>query len=151
MTEPEQAEHDTDPLRAYIKTLRKGRHISQEHLADQVGMGRRTYVAWERGETKTLKSHYAQAMIRTLSGAPEHLDQLDRLSADAARDLAAAWLAAPTAAPSIPSRSRRVIELADNEPPQLEEVIAELRRQAQSDPAILSWIAGFLARGASGR
>lgn len=144
-----------DPLRAYIVTLRRGRHITQAELAKRIGMAERTYVSWERGTTKSIKEHFARALIAALDGSREHLDRLDQMSAEEAEALAQSWLSLPAPEREKLSESReklrRVIELSDDDPAQLEEVIEELRRQARGDPTLLSWVAGYLARGPSGR
>lgn len=139
----------TDPLRAYFVTLRKGRRVSQESLADQIGMGRRTYVAWERGETKSLKAQYAQAMIRVLGGAREHLDQIGRMTPSEAKELAESWLTLSQTERAQLNDSahklRRVIELAEDDPARLEEVIRQVQRIARDDAEFLTWLSGYLA------
>ena len=143
-----------DPLRAYITTLQKGRNISQEALAVQAGISPRTYTAWARGETKSIKDRVARALIECLGGSLEHYAMLARLSGDEARDLAVAWLELSPeeqdAAKANQSSYRRVIELAEDDPQELEEIIGALRQQAKGDPALLTWLRGYLAgRGAA--
>jgi transcriptional regulator with XRE-family HTH domain len=44
-----------DALRAYIRTLRDGRKYTQERFAQSIGIGYRTLVDYELGETKSLR------------------------------------------------------------------------------------------------
>jgi transcriptional regulator with XRE-family HTH domain len=138
-----------DPLRSYVITLRKGQKLSQEDVAEKLGKGRRTYIAWETGETKDLKLPVARSLVRILDGAFEHLGMMDELSADEARELAEHWLKMSPgergAARTSASKLRRVVELAADDPQRLDDVIRQLRNDARADPAVLDLIAGYLA------
>jgi transcriptional regulator with XRE-family HTH domain len=138
-----------DPLRAYVVTLRKGRKITQAELAQRIGMGERTYVSWERGSTKSIKEHFARAIISALDGSREHLDMLDQMNPAEAQQLAHEWMSLSSEerlkAESGLRQVRRIVELSDADPSGAEEVIQQLLREAREDPAILTWLAGFLA------
>lgn len=138
-----------DPLRAYVITLRKGRRITQANLAKQIGMAERTYVSWERGNTKSIKEHFARALIVALEGSREHLDMLDQMSPEAARQLAHEWLALSSEeqqqTQTNAQKLHRIVELQEDDAKGLEEIIEQLRTDARADPAFLTWLSGFLA------
>jgi transcriptional regulator with XRE-family HTH domain len=136
------------PLRAYVVTLRKGRGITQEDIARRIGMKVRTYVAWERGTTQSIKEHFARALITALDGSQEHRDLLDTMSIEEAQNLAREWLSLSEEqrrnAQEAAHKFARVIELSDSDPAGLEDVIEKIRQDAQADPQFLTWLSGYL-------
>ncbi len=138
-----------DPLRAYVITLRKGRRITQADLAKRIGMAERTYVSWERGTTRSIKEHFARALISALDGSREHLDMLDRMTPEEARQLAHEWMllsgAEQARAHENAQKMSRIVRLSESDPVGLEEIIEQLRLDAQADPAFLTWLAGYLS------
>lgn len=91
-----------DGLRAYIRTLRQGRKVSQPKLAAAIDMPLRTYKSWEAGKTVTIKTSFLLRAIRYLRGS---LDQLADMPVDATADdgvqLARAWLERRDVAPLV--------------------------------------------------
>ena len=144
-----EAAMNADPLRMYIKTLRVGRGLSQPELARQAGMVESTYVAWERGSTKTIKEHLLRRVLRVLQGAREHLDMLDRMTEGEARAMALEWL---ELSPEEQARSienhrklQRVVELYDEDPQELSGIIETIRQEARADPGFIFYLNGLLA------
>lgn len=45
-----------DAIRGYVIKIREHVGISQDRLAERIGMPVRTYIAWETGETKDIKA-----------------------------------------------------------------------------------------------
>jgi transcriptional regulator with XRE-family HTH domain len=45
-----------DALRAYIREIRIGRKVTQDELAEAMGLSRRTLIDWEMGRTEEVKS-----------------------------------------------------------------------------------------------
>lgn len=135
-------------LRAYIAALRSEQHISQDDLAEAIGMPPRTYKAWESGPTEDIKAPFAIRAIKFLGGALEHLADFDRLSPSDAEQLARDWLRLTPdqrrQAVRIQSKFRRVIELSEQDPTQMERVVTRLRADAQADPAVLDLVMAWL-------
>lgn len=138
----------TEPLRAYILTLREARGLSQEEVAKGVGIHPRTYTSWENGQTKELKLDTARSLIRLLGGWFEHLEHIDEISAEEARALAVEWLnltpAEQEAARTSVGKLKRIVALTCDDPDQLVEVVNRLRKDAQANPAILDLVLGYL-------
>lgn len=67
-----------DAIRSYVETLRDGRGITQNTLANNIGMHWRTYVAWATGNTEDIKAPYLLKAIDILGGSPDHLVRLSR-------------------------------------------------------------------------
>ena len=88
-----------DALRAYSRTLRQGRKITQPDLADAIGMNLRTYKSWEMGDTKDIKTPYLLRAVRVLCGSFEQVANIqDAATAEEGAALARAWIKAPVEA-----------------------------------------------------
>lgn len=136
-----------DPLRTYVLTLRKLAKLDQDEVAAQVGIGYRTYMAWEQGEIKDLKLPIARRLIQVLGGFFPHLGYVDELTADEAQRLATQWhLLSPEerAAAQAEPRARRTVALADDDPLTLDALLRRLRDMARADPALIDLISGYL-------
>lgn len=83
-----------DAMRSYITALRKGRGLSQDALAERIGMNPRTYLAWETGKIQDIKAPFLLKAVEVLRGSADHLVRLadDRLGPEDGRDLADAIL-----------------------------------------------------------
>ena len=83
-----------DGMRVYISTLRKGRGLSQDALAESIGMNPRTYLAWETGKIQDIKAPFLLKAVGVLRGSSDHLVRLadDKIGADEGRSLADAAL-----------------------------------------------------------
>lgn len=151
-----QAMGASDPLRAYIITLRTMQRISQEALAEAAGIARRTYISWEVGETTDLKLATARRIIDSLGGSFAHLDMLGEDATPAqAQQLAERWLALDDTMRaelrSASSKLARIVQLGQTKPDRLEAVIDQLRLDASIDPAVLDLLSAFLAGRRSSR
>lgn len=139
---------ESDALRAYIATLRSRRGLSQDALADAIGMGRRTYIAWETGETKDIKTPLVIRAIKVLNGAFEHLGLLDNATEEDGRRIADEWAQLSPEQQiqmqRIQSKAQRIIELNEHDPARLEQVVARLREDASTDPAVLDMVLAYL-------
>lgn len=137
-----------DPLRAYVITLRKLRRVSQQQAADELGLSRRAYFSWERGETQDITLGRARKLIALVEGSFEHLDTIDSLSIDEARALTIEWAQLPVEQQRSLSRARqrlqRIIALAEDDPARLERVVEQLRADARADPHVLDLITIYL-------
>jgi DNA-binding XRE family transcriptional regulator len=137
-----------DALRSYIVALRQGQGYSQDTVADRVGMARRTYIAWETGEIKDIKAPVVIRAIKFLGGAFKHLAELDDVTEEEAAKKARDWLSLTSDQRAqeerIQAKFRRVIELGEQEPERLEQVIERLRSDARADPAILDVVMAYL-------
>ena len=133
----------------YITTLRQAQNINQDRLAEAMGIARRTYLAWESGETKDIKTPLLIRALRFLGGSFNHLALLDGASEDAARTLAEDWLMRRSGAQQQhsdqpPGEVRRVIEIGIEEPERLDQIIDRLRSDARADPLILDLVLAYL-------
>src|SRR5262245_18601858 len=81
-----------EAIRAYIITLRTGQGISQEKVAEAVGLTRRGYIMWETGETRDIKLPTVIKALEAVRGWACHLSQLATANETDARELAGAWL-----------------------------------------------------------
>lgn len=79
-----------DGMRMYIATLRKGRGITQEDLAERIGMNARTYLAWETGKIQDIKAPFLLRAVDVLHGSADDLIRLadDAMGIDAGKELA---------------------------------------------------------------
>lgn len=84
-----------DGLRAYIRLLRQAQRVSQEQLADAIGLSRRAFIYWETGQTDDIKLTPIVKAIAYLRAPIAHVQQLVATEATAAEgeQLAQAWLA----------------------------------------------------------
>lgn len=139
---------DRDPLRVYVITLRKAAGLTQEDVAGRLEIGYRTYIAWESGETKDLKLPIARALIRAIGGAFRHLEHIEDLSAEEARDLAETWARLSpeerAAAEQAASNLDRMIQLSADDPIKLERVLRRLRDEAKGNEELIELINGYL-------
>lgn len=139
-----------DPLRAYVLTLRKLARpkLSQTAVARAIGMTRRSYISWETGATGDLRWQTGRKLLDVIGGAPEHLDELDRMTVDEAVRFAQEWAKIPPddrpAAQRARQKLRRIVELADDDPAQLERIIEQLRADARADPQLLGQLSAYL-------
>ena len=111
-----------DALRSYVRTLRKGRKVSQPKLAEAIGMALRTYKDWELGTTVNIDAPYLIRAVQFLGGSLEQLANLPGTATaeDGAR-LAEQWLSRdavvaefaprPDETPEEASRVNRLLEL----------------------------------------
>lgn len=139
---------ESDAIRAYVERLRNGRSMSQELLAETIGMARRTYIAWETGETKDIKAPALIRAIKVLGGAFTHLGLLEDAPEEKGRQIADEWLRLSPEQQAqverIHSKFERVIALDDDDPVRLEQVIARVRSDARGDPAVLDVVIAYL-------
>jgi len=77
-----------EAIRAYIVTLRKGRGVTLDAMADAIKMPRRTYIEWEQGRTRDIKTPFAVRAVQYLHGSLSDLARIDQLSEEEAADLA---------------------------------------------------------------
>lgn len=144
----------SDALRGYIVELRTQQGVSQKTLAEAMGIARNTYIAWETGETKDIKTPLVVRAIKYLGGLLDHLALLESAE-EQGRTVAREWLAlSPEERQQlarVESKLRRVIELSDKDPDRLEQVIERLRSDARADPAILDLVMAYIDGRRSGR
>jgi transcriptional regulator with XRE-family HTH domain len=82
-----------DALRGYVRTLRKGRGVSQAKLADAIKMALRTYKDWELGTTIGIEAPYLIRAITFLKGSFDQLVDLpDTATNEDGIRLADQWL-----------------------------------------------------------
>jgi transcriptional regulator with XRE-family HTH domain len=138
-----------DPLRAYVVALREGRNFTQNAVADGTDVKRRTYIAWENGETKKLDLDVARDVVAFLGGAWEHLKDIHLKTAEEARAMAEHWLGLSDEerelATSAAQKLHRLVALADDDPAQLESLLRDIRDRARNDPQLMDLLSGFLA------
>lgn len=139
---------DRDPLRVYVVTLRRAAGLTQEDVASRLEIGYRTYIAWESGETKDLKLPIARALMRVIGGAFKHLEYIEDLSAEEARDLAETWAKLSpeerATAEQAASKLDRIIQLSADDPIKLERVLRRIRAEAKEDQDLITLINGYL-------
>lgn len=144
-----------DPLRVYVRELRNAAGLTQQQVADHLGLTRRSYVLWETARTNDIKLQHARALIRLLGGSLQHLEMLDVMQVEDARALAREWAAQSEEDRETALRARlkfkRVIELGENDPALLEQIVAQLRKDATHDSHLLEMITTFLDGRRSGR
>lgn len=63
-------------VQAYLRELRIGRKISQEELADAIGLSRRAYLDWESGKTEGIKDTPLFRAIDMLKAGLHHIHYL---------------------------------------------------------------------------
>lgn len=134
-----------DALRGYITTLRNGRNFTQQQLADAIRMAKRTYISWETGHTKDIKTPYLLRALKVLNGSVDQVAELVDSSTKAdGEGLAKDWLAqnpqilrlAEEVVRHEPSRERLAIGL---------EVVADLVRRGLVVPSALEQIEDLLS------
>lgn len=82
-------------IQAYLRAIRIGRSISQEHLAESIGMSRRALIDWEQGKTEGMRDARLFQIIDMLQAAVHHVYYLGthpEVSAEQATAMAEAWL-----------------------------------------------------------
>lgn len=144
-----------DPFRAYVIMLRKGRGLDTEALAKGAAIKQRTYEAWERGETDSIKLDMAKAVVKFLGGSWAHVEAIDDLSVEEATALAERWLKMSQedidAAQDNALQMERIIALTKDDPVALDDVLRELRDKARTDPGVIDLVIGLLAGRRSSR
>jgi len=138
----------TDPLRAYVITLRKLAKLDQDEVASLIGVGYRTYMAWETGETKDIKLPVIRKLINVLGGAFQHLEHIDALTAEDAARLAENWHKLSADERESATRGgqalERIVRLTEDDPEKLEYVLRRLRDEAREDAELLNLVNGYL-------
>lgn len=71
-----------EAVRGYLRELRLGRAVSQDQLADAIGLSRKALIDWEMGRTEDIKTGVMLRAIRYLRGAVEDLGNLIDASID---------------------------------------------------------------------
>lgn len=82
------AESTAEAVRAYIVGLRKHQGITIDEVVEAIRMPRRTYISWEQGHTKDIKTPFALRAVRFLRGSAKVLENLDQLTPEQAAELA---------------------------------------------------------------
>lgn len=59
-------------MRAYLHTLREGRNMTQDEVAEGIEFTTRTYSSWEAGETQSIKEPYFLRAVLFLGGTLGH-------------------------------------------------------------------------------
>ena len=139
----------SDAVRVYIRTLRDVQEISQDTVADAIRMARRTYTAWEAGtEIKDIKAPALIRAIKFLGGAFNHLEALEDASDAQAEQIARNWLKLTPdqqmQVGRIQHKFQRAIELGEDDPARLEQVVERLRLDVRSDPVVLDVVMAWL-------
>lgn len=85
-----------DAVAVYLREIRRGRGLTQEALAEAVGVSKRTIERVERNEGDVTVPTFTR-MIVTIHASPEDLTYLATadVTQQEARDLAQAWLQGP--------------------------------------------------------
>jgi transcriptional regulator with XRE-family HTH domain len=129
-----------DAVRAYVAELRDGRGFTQEEFARAIGMPKRTYQAWETGETEELKTSFLLRAIRVLHGSFQFLGLLENASAEEGERLARSWLALTSEqqqlADEFAVNMAALASLPDQE--RVMRLLTDLRREAQYDVEVLN-------------
>lgn len=82
------AEVTSQAVRAYIVGLRKSQGITIDAVVEAIRMPRRTYIAWEQGETKDIKAPFAIRAVKFLKGSLKVLEDIDQLTPEQVAKLA---------------------------------------------------------------
>ncbi len=77
-----------DAVRGYLRELRVGRQISQDELADAMGLSRKALIDWEMGRTGDIKSTPLFKAIEYLRGAFTDIAQLANESVERGIEIA---------------------------------------------------------------
>lgn len=136
---------ESDAIRAYIITLRSEQHITQTAAAKASGLGDRAYKSWEAGDTQDIKGPPLIRLVRFLGGSFDDLESLEHADADAGRDRALAWLKIPTDQRSAARVGfRQIIELGEQDPERLRQIVERLRDDSRADPTVLDMVLAWL-------
>jgi DNA-binding XRE family transcriptional regulator len=140
---------ESNAVRAYIRTLRSERNLSQDVVADAIHVARRTYIAWEAGNTiKDIKAPALIRAIKFLGGAFDHLGSFENASEEQATQMARDWVRFTPEQQAQVTRIREKIEYVvakgEDDPVKLGQVIQQLRADAQTDPAVLDMVMAYL-------
>lgn len=137
----------SDALRGYIVEMRTRQRVSQRAVAEAIGIARNTYIAWEKGHTKDIKTPLVVRAVRFLGGMLDHLALLESAE-EQGRQVAREWLALPAEQRQqmarIESKFQKVIALSDEDPERLIQIIERLRNDARADPAILDIVLAYI-------
>ncbi len=71
----------TDAIRAYLTTLREVRRISQQRVADEIGVTRVSWQKYENGTTRDPQSSFLLGALRFLGGSFDDLRELSGAAA----------------------------------------------------------------------
>lgn len=141
-----------DGMRMYIATLRKGRGLTQEDLAERIGMNVRTYLAWETGKIQDIKAPFLLRAVDVLQGSAADLIRLadDATGVTTGQDLAQAVLEGFTAGGALEyiKTPQDIAELMSYFEEELSAIRAEDRQSLGS--ALRGFLAGFRAARRSG-
>lgn len=122
---------EADAVRAYIRGLRSERDISQDIVAEAIHMPRRTYIAWEAGNTtKDIKAPALIRVVKFLGGNFNDLSELDTASEAEAEQMARKWVRL-----DIEQRAQAIVEQAQQEN-KVPDTLAFVR-QLRADPDAL--------------
>lgn len=84
-----------DAVRGYLRELRVGREISQDELAEVMGLSRKALIDWEMGRTGDIKSTPLFKAVEYLRGAISDIAQLANESLERGVELAKQRLVEP--------------------------------------------------------
>lgn len=123
-----------DAVRGYILELRKGRGVTQDELAEVIGMTKQALLEWEKGRTQELKGTPMLKAVEHLKGAAEDLMRLVDASFEQGMALARQRLKEPEILDAV--QHQRLDEAVENIPKdQLDEVariLQELQKQGKT-------------------
>lgn len=103
----------SEGLRAYIRELRKLRGYTQEHVARECNIPKRTYASYETGETKEMKAGPLARVTAYLGGTLEDLVQVSEDDVPAERGIYLAQRRRGLIADDIPADGLAALSTAD--------------------------------------
>lgn len=126
-----------EALRIYIRELRKARGITQEGLADAMGLSLRGLTRWEAGQTDEIKSGPLFKAIDYLKAPMTHVQQLisnTAMSIDEVQALVRDWL-----------REEQIVvsQFAASIPDDQVSEALDLIRELKDDPLALNRLLGY--------
>lgn len=135
LTDLSMADGMNEGLRAYAKERRRRNKLTQEQLAEKIGMSLRAYTDWERGKRSTIKSTLLTKMVEVLEAAPEHIAEL-------------------LSKPVTPQRARELAHIDKiihgTDPDELDRIIDEIRARAEKEPALIAVLKVLIGGGHGG-
>jgi transcriptional regulator with XRE-family HTH domain len=84
-----------EAVRGYLRELRLGQHISQDKLAEVMGITKQALLDWEKGRTQDIKTGPMLKAVRYLRGRLEDIASLADATFEKGAALAAQRLAEP--------------------------------------------------------
>lgn len=140
----------TDAVRAYLRTLRERRGLTQEAVADALGMQRVNWGRYEKGRNQTMSSDLLLAAMRVLGGS---FRDLKDLAGDNADEAMGAMLAIRRAERIAAGELSAYEETAGTD--ELNQLLAEIeqfyREAAEHPPSFLGWLRRRLPGGGGPR